>query len=284
MKRFHRPLNPFRTTLPKVLCFDEFKSVKGVSDDMSFIMMNGKTQRLLDIVENRQLPYLERYFCHFPREICEAVVWVVIDMYALYVSLVKKMFPKAQLIIERFHIVQPISRTFRNHRIKETNQLLKNKEQKLYRLGKQLKRYWKLLQKDKNKLDYTRRLWCPSFKTYLTETDIVYRLLKGCPALRTGYQLYQNFLYAIRKRDHVSFEELLTNNDVLPKGYRITLKPFQKFLPQIRNALQQSYSNGPLECLNNHIKVLKRNAYGFRSFYNCKLRIMILHGSAWFLN
>ncbi|WP_154080573.1 transposase, partial [Enterococcus faecium] len=31
---------------------------------------------------------------------------------------------------------------------------------------------------------------------------------------------------------------------------------------------QQSYSNGPLECLNNHIKVLKRNAYGFRSFYN----------------
>ncbi|MBG7683073.1 ISL3 family transposase, partial [Enterococcus faecium] len=39
-----------------------------------------------------------------------------------------------------------------------------------------------------------------------------------------------------------------------------------------------SYSNGPLECLNNHIKVLKRNAYGFRNFYNFKLRIMIRHG------
>ncbi|HGT1000733.1 TPA: transposase, partial [Enterococcus faecium] len=36
--------------------------------------------------------------------------------------------------------------------------------------------------------------------------------------------------------------------------------------------------NGPLECLNNHIKVLKRNAYGFRNFYNFKLRIMIRHG------
>ncbi|MDB1678623.1 MULTISPECIES: transposase, partial [Enterococcus] len=35
---------------------------------------------------------------------------------------------------------------------------------------------------------------------------------------------------------------------------------------------------GPLECLNNHIKSLKRNAYGFRSFYNFKLRIMIRHG------
>ncbi|MFC3632544.1 transposase [Enterococcus rivorum] len=29
------------------------------------------------------------------------------------------------------------------------------------------------------------------------------------------------------------------------------------------NALEQAYSNSSLECLNNHIKVLKRNAYGF---------------------
>ena len=62
MKRFYRPLNPFRTTLPKVLCFDEFKSVRGVSGAMSFIMMDGKTHHLLDIVENRQLLFLERYF------------------------------------------------------------------------------------------------------------------------------------------------------------------------------------------------------------------------------
>ncbi|ASV96279.1 hypothetical protein CJZ72_12395 [Enterococcus durans] len=38
-------------------------------------------------------------------------------------------------------------------------------------------------------------------------------------------------------------------------------------------ALSYSYSNGPLECLNNHIKVLKRNAYGFCSFYNFKLQL-----------
>ncbi|MFS0953669.1 transposase [Enterococcus durans] len=52
----------------------------------------------------------------------------------------------------------------------------------------------------------------------------------------------------------------------------------KKFLPQIQNALHYSYSNGSLECLNNHIKVLKRNAYGFHSFYDFKLRIMICHG------
>ena len=30
-----------------------------------------------------------------------------------------------------------------------------------------------------------------------------------------------------------------------------------------------------IEYLNNHIKVLKRNAYGFRNFYNFKLRILV---------
>lgn len=56
----------------------------------------------------------------------ENVQFIVIDMYAPYVSLVKKCFPKAMLIIDRFHIVQHIGRTFRNHRITWTNRLLKS--------------------------------------------------------------------------------------------------------------------------------------------------------------
>ncbi|MFZ4899278.1 transposase, partial [Enterococcus durans] len=68
----------------------------------------------------------------------------------------------------------------------------------------------------------------------------------------------------------------------LPETYTTTLQAFKKFLPQIQNALHYSYSNEILECLNYHIKVLKRNAYGFHSFYNFKLRIMIRHGKTFF--
>ncbi|TKM13406.1 ISL3 family transposase, partial [Enterococcus faecium] len=81
---------------------------------------------------------------------------------------VNKLDPTAQLIIDRLHSGQHIGRTFRNHRIKEPNQLLKSKEQKHYQLGKQFKRYWNLLQKDERKLDYTRLLWRPVFKAHLT--------------------------------------------------------------------------------------------------------------------
>lgn len=280
MKSFYKPINPFKNPLPNVLCFDEFKSVRTVKSAMSFIMMDGETRQLLYIVENRQISFLERYFSRFSLEIREKVQFIVIDMYAPYVSLVKKMFPNATLIIDRFHIVQHIGRTFRNHRIKETNILLKSTKPMDRRVGRQLKRYWKLLQKDDTKLNYEKRLWRPSFKSFLTESEIVDRLLNTCPELRSGYQLYQSLLYVIKKRDSESFSELITQNYQLPKIYATTLATFKKFLPQIKNSLQYPYSNGPLECLNNHIKVLKRNAYGFRSFYNLKLRIMIRHGNA----
>ncbi len=98
-------------------------------------------------------------------------------------------------------------------------------------------------------MNYEKRVWRASFKDYLTESEIVDRLLATCPNLRQGYQLYQDVLYAVKKRDHSLFEDCLS-----------------------REVSQ------PLECLNNHIKVLKRNAYGFRNFYHFKRRIMIRHG------
>jgi hypothetical protein len=47
--------------------------------------------------ENRRLPYLERYFSRFSLATREAVQLIVIDMYAPYVSLVKKAFPECSV-------------------------------------------------------------------------------------------------------------------------------------------------------------------------------------------
>jgi transposase len=50
----------------------------------------------------------------------------------------------------------------------------------------------------------------------------------------------------------------------------------------IKNALDLPYSTGPLECLNNYIKILKRIAYVFHNFYNFKLRITLCFGTVLF--
>ncbi len=44
---------------------------------------------------------------------------------------------------------------------------------------------------------------------------------------------------------------------------------------KIMNALELPYSNAKLEATNNLIKVIKRNAFGFRNFDNFKTRILI---------
>lgn len=48
--------------LPENLLFDEFKSVKSVLHNMSFIYMNAESGEVIDIVQNRRLSYLKSYF------------------------------------------------------------------------------------------------------------------------------------------------------------------------------------------------------------------------------
>ena len=50
-------------------------------------------------------------------------------------------------------------------------------------------------------------------------------------------------------------------------------KTFLKDKEKIVNALQLPYSNAKLETTNNLIKLIKRNAFGFRNFDNFKKRI-----------
>ena len=52
------------------------------------------------------------------------------------------------------------------------------------------------------------------------------------------------------------------------------LKTFRKQKEYIINALPYPFSNGKLESTNNLIKVVKRIAFGFRSFFNFRASIL----------
>ena len=53
------------------------------------------------------------------------------------------------------------------------------------------------------------------------------------------------------------------------------LKTFLKDKEKIVNSLQLPYYNAKLEATNTLIKLIKRNAFGFRNFENLKKRIFI---------
>ena len=55
-------------------------------------------------------------------------------------------------------------------------------------------------------------------------------------------------------------------------------KTINALVKEILLTLQLPYLNGPVEATNNHIKGLKRTAYGFRNFIHFKIRIFINRG------
>ena len=73
-------------------------------------------------------------------------------------------------------------------------------------------------------------------------------------------------------------EGLLTvNSKQLSDGLNRVLQTFKKLLPYIQNTCEYpTLSNGPIEGINNKIKVLKRNAYGYSSFTHFRNRILLM--------
>lgn len=261
----------YKNYLPDVLSFDEFKSVKSSDGAMSFHMCNGITGQTIDIVEDRKLLSLLKYFGYYSFKARKSVKFIVIDMYSPYVSLIQKMFPNAQIIIDTFHLVQLISRSLNKTRIRamKNNKSAYNK----------IKRYWKLILKDRNQLDYSKWKRYTCFSNLMTEIDVVNYILDQSIELKTTYYKYQELLQSIREKNYDDFIYAIDNvNNSVSDYMKTSIKTLTEFKDEIYNTFNNNYHNGFIEGNNNFIKVLKRIAFGFRSFRRFKARIMICKG------
>jgi len=261
----------YKNYLPEVLSFDEFKSVKSADGAMSFHMCNGETGQTIDIVEDRKLLSLLKYFGYYSFKARKSVKFIIIDMYSPYVSLIQKMFPNAQIIIDTFHLVQLISRSLNKTRIRamKNNKAAYNK----------MKRYWKLILKDRNELDYSKWKRYTCFPNLMTEIDIVNYILDQSDELKITYYKYQELLQSIKDKNYNDFLYAINNVNNLVSDYmKTSIKTLIEFKDKIHNTFNNNYHNGYIEGNNNFIKVLKRIAFGFRSFRRFKARIMICKG------
>ena len=258
----------YKHHLPEVLSFDEFKSVKSADGAMSFHMVDGKTGKTIDIVEDRRLNSLLTYFSYYTHKARSKVKLIVIDMYSPYISLIKVMFPNAEIIIDKFHLTQLISTALNKTRV-----MLMKKDKKNYN---KLKRYWRLILKPRNELDISKWRKYRCFDSLMTQQDVVNYLINTSEKLRQTYEVYQNILSAIQSNDYLELKKALnTQNDKISNYMKTSIKTLKKYLPYIKNTLSNPYHNGFVKGNNNFIKVIKRIAFGFRSFRRFKARIMI---------
>lgn len=271
MDSYYESQKIYKHYLPKVLSFDEFKSVKSADGAMSFHMCNGITGQTIDIIEDRRLDNLIKYFYYYDYKARSRVQFIIIDMYSPYVSLIKKMFPNANIIIDKFHLTQLISRSLNKTRIMT---MKKHKQH-----HRKFKRYWKLILKSRDELDSSKWKRFTCFKNLMTTTDVVDSLVNLDNELKETYILYQDLLYSFKKNNYDLLKKTLNKQNTNISSYmKTSIKTLLEFLPHIKNTFNNNYHNGFIEGNNNFIKVIKRIAFGFRSFRRFKARIMICKG------
>ena len=258
-------------TLPTIMNFDEFKATKDTIGKMAFIITDTRTHKTFDILESRKANYLKKYFYRFPRKQRLAVKYIIIDLFGPYYDLFKSIFPNATIISDRFHIVAQANNAFKCTRV----QIMK-KDKKNY---KKLKYYWKLLQKCELDLDNKEKKYSNHFKKAITEYDIVQYLINTNSSLKETYNIYQGIIKSIRNKDINLFIKIIeAKHNNISEYMKNTLKTYIKFKSFIINSLKYNYSNGLIEGTNNLIKCIKRIAFGYKSFYHFKTRILLVTG------
>ena len=267
-----RKLNDFRfkpdfSYLPEIMSWDEYVFTNG---KMSFIAQDFDKLNIITVLEGRTQAIIRNHFLKYDRVVRCRVKIITMDMFSPYYTLAKQLFPNAKIVLDRFHIVQHMSRAMSRVRVQIINQFHRKSHE-----YKAIKRYWKLIQQDSRKLS-DKRFYRPTFCIHLTNKEILDKLLSYSEDLKHHYHLYQLLLFHFQNKEADKFFGLIEDNlKLVHPLFHTVFKTFLKDKEKIANALQLLYSNAKLEATNNLIKLIKRNAFGFRNFENFKKRIFI---------
>lgn len=257
--------------LPEVLGIDEFNATKDTISKMAFIIVDQTKKNIFDINNSRHSIDIDKYFRNYSKKERDKVKFITLDLYKPYYKLMHSLFRNAILIPDRFHIVVQVRNALDKTRIK-----LCIKSNPNYT---KLKKYWKLILKDKRDLNKVTKKYQNCFKKEMSQYDIVSYLLNTNEELYETYQIYQSILYSIDTRNKDIFLSIINGKNIKVSKYmKKALKTFRNMKEYILNAFDYEYSNGIVEGTNNLIKQIKHTACGYRKFKHLKARIMLIKG------
>lgn len=264
--------------LPRVISFDEFKADTD-EGKYAFILNDPIHKKVLEVLPNRKKEYLVQYFTHCLNR--RSVEFVISDMYEPYLLVTQIMFPKAKYVVDRFHYIRYVMEALDNIRIRlQKNYDIKSKEYKMLKNKKNVS----LLRKYGNEIDWwveTKRYKNGHIVSVLPGT-VLQELKSISDDLNRGYQLKELFLDIVNHAIYDEAESNLLNWIELCKKSKINefveaSKTIENWLPYIVNSfIDDRYTNGFTEGTNNKIKVIKRNAFGYRNFKVLRKRILYI--------
>lgn len=250
------------SSLPEVLCIDEFRGNSG-NHKYQVSLMDAKLGKPIDIIECRHKVHLFNYFNKFSLEQRKKVKFVVMDLWQPYKDVAKTYFPNAKIVADRFHYSRYIVQAVDTVR-KQVQNKLTPEERKYFKHSRKLllSRYIDLNSKQREELNYILINYSEKLRIIYNEKEELLNILHS----KEKYQAIDKLNKWVRYNLDSNYEELQN-----------CAKTYSNWIEEIRNSLLVPYSNGVMEGYNNKIKVLKRIAFGFRNFQNFKARILLLN-------
>lgn len=258
----------FQDQLPENLCIDEFRSVQQA---MSFIVLDADSHKLVELLSDRRLATIKDYFLSYSLENRLRVRTVTMDLNANYQSIIHMIFPKAKIIIDRFHIVQMLGRNIDRERLNTLTQI-EDKRSRTYRI---LKSQWRIYKKSADKLIADERIYRIHSREFLTDYEILDIGLSCSTKFKETWETYQALLTAIHTQDFVSFKRTIDDYTPLKTDLDVTINTIKLNLKHIENSINYKYSNGPIEGTIRKIKQIKRTGYGYRNMLSLFTRIRL---------
>lgn len=243
---------------PEVLSIDEFKGNTG-KEKYQCILTDPQNCIVLDILPKRNTEYLIKYFKQWDLEKRKSVEYFVSDMWQPYTDLSRALFKNSTLIIDKYHFIRQMVWAF--EAVRKTEQKKYGKENRLC-----FKNSKRILTKRAKKLkDYQR--------------ERVNSILYISDKLRTAYHLKEMFYEIMDSTDRKQARDLMTKWIYAAQSSELSdyikcSNTMIKWQNGILNSFDFPFTNGFTEGCNNKIKVLKRNAYGYRNFNRFRNRIL----------
>lgn len=246
----------------RYIAIDEFAVQKG--HKYMTVVMDLETGRVLFVGDGKSAetlePFWKRVRCSGAR-----IQAVAIDMWPAFIDAVTSNLPNAQIVFDRFHITKMV-----NDALSKLRRQLYREETTLNERSLLKGTRWLLLKRDDRLNDDN------------DERKRLQQALEVNKPLATAYYLKEELRLLWEQGSMEKAKEFLGKwvAKAYTSGINVLIKLANSLLAH-RSGIFAWYnypiSTGPLEGLNNKIKVLKRQAYGDRDKQFFKLKIYAIH-------
>ena len=242
---------------PRILGIDEhfFTRKQGYATTLCDL----KHHKVFDVVLGRSEAALEGYFARLPGK--EHVQVVCIDLSSTYRAIIRKHFPKALIVADRFHVIRLI-----NHHFLATWRALDPTGSQNRGLLSLIRRHPQNLKPEQQVRLQAYLDANPAIRAIYDFKQRLCRLLlkKACTARRCR-RLIPLLLRHIEELKHVGFDALQQLGRTLGS-----------WKDEIARMWRFTKNNGITEGFHNKMEMISRRAFGFRNFENYRLRVRVL--------